>query len=85
MKQLRHFQGISEDFTCKKGIYFSIMATSSSVLKFIANPTVVENVKHPRPIFKIIPKIAKQDDSIGAFSKISKRVYFSEDPRIYIH
>lgn len=61
------------------------MASSSSAPKFIANPLVVENVKHPRPVFKIIPEIAKQDDSIKDFSKISKGVAFAEDPRIYIH
>lgn len=58
---------------------------SSSALKFIENPTVVEVVKRPSPIFKIIPKIAKQDDSIGTFSKIPKGVAYAEDPRIYIH
>lgn len=58
---------------------------SSSALKFIGNPTIVENVKCPRPIFKIIPKIAKQDDFVGAFSKIPKGVVFAEESRIYIH
>lgn len=60
------------------------MASSSFVLEFIANPTVVENIKRPRPFFKIIPKIAKMDDSIGAFSKIPKGVAFAKDPRAYI-
>lgn len=58
---------------------------SSSNLEFIANPTIVENVKCPRPMFKIIPEVAKQDDSIWAFSKIPKGVVFAEDPMIYIH
>lgn len=49
---------------------------SSSASEFIANPTVVEVVKFPRPIFKIIPKIAKQDDSICEFSKIPKGVAY---------
>lgn len=61
------------------------MVASSFVLEFILNPTIVENVKCPRPIFKIIPEIAKKDDSVGAFSKIPKGVAFAEDPRIYIH
>lgn len=61
------------------------MASSSSILEFIENPTIVENVKHPRPIFKIIPKIEKLDDSIGAFSKIMKGVTFAKDRRAYIH
>lgn len=58
------------------------MAYSSSVAEFIANPTMVESIKCPRPVFKIIPKIAKQDDSIRAFSKISKGVAFAKDLRI---
>lgn len=61
------------------------MESSSFVPEFIANPTVVENIKCPRPIFKIIPEISKQDDSVGVFSKIPKRVTFAEDLRIYIH
>lgn len=61
------------------------MTSSSSVPEFIENPTVVENIKCPRPVFKIIPEIIKQDDSIRAFSKISKGVVFAKDPRIYIH
>lgn len=61
------------------------MATSSSIPEFISKPTIVENVKHPRPVFKIIPKIVKQDNSVGAFSKIPKGVAFAENPRIYIH
>lgn len=42
-------------------------------------------VKHPRPIFKIIPEVAKKDDTLGAFSKIPKGVAYAEYPRIYIH
>lgn len=61
------------------------MASSSSVPEFIANPTVVENVKCPRLVFKIIPEIAKEYDSTGEFSKIPKGVAFAEDPIIYIH
>lgn len=45
----------------------------------------MEIVKCPRPIFKIIPEIAKKDDSIGSFLKIPKGVAYAEDPRIYIH
>lgn len=45
----------------------------------------MENVKFYRPIFKIILEFAKQDDSIGDFSKIPKGVAFVEEPRIYIH
>lgn len=51
----------------------------------MANPTIVENIKWPRPIFKIIPKIEKMDDSIGAFFRILKGVAFVEDPMAYIH
>lgn len=58
---------------------------SSSTPEFIANPIVVEVVKHPRPVFKLVPKIAKKDDNIGAFSKIPKEVVYVEDPRMYIH
>lgn len=58
---------------------------SSSTLEFIANPTVVEVVKCPRPVFKIIPEVAKHDDTLGAFSKIPKGVAYTEDPTIYIH
>lgn len=61
------------------------MAFSSSIAEFIANPTVVENIKCHGLVLKIIPKIAKMDDSVGAFSKISKGVAFAEDPRAYIH
>lgn len=61
------------------------MATSSSVTEFIAKPIIIENIKHPRPMFKFILKIAKQDDSVRAFSKIPKGVAFAEDPKIYIH
>lgn len=58
---------------------------SSSILEFIANPTVVEIIKRPRPVFQLVPKIAKKDDNIGAFSQIPKGVAFAEDPRMYIH
>lgn len=58
---------------------------SSSTLEFIANPTMIEVIKCPRPVFKLVPKIAKKDDSIGAFSQIPKGVVYVEDPRLYIH
>lgn len=58
---------------------------SSSTLEFIANPTIVEVVKFPRPIFQLVPEIAKKDDSIGEFSQIPKGVVYAEDPRMYIH
>lgn len=58
---------------------------SSSALEFIANPIVIEVIKPPRPVFKLIPKIAKKDDTLGAFSKIPKGVVYAEDPRMYIH
>lgn len=58
---------------------------SSSAPKFIANPTIVEVVKRPRPVFKIIPEIEKQDDSLGAFSKNPKDVAYAKDHRMYIH
>lgn len=58
---------------------------SSSIPKFISNPTIVENIKLSRPVFKIIPQIAKKDDSIGTFSKIRKGVAYTEEPRICIH
>lgn len=58
---------------------------SSSTPEFIANPIMIEVIKCPRPIFKLIFEIAKKDDSIGAFSKIPKGVVYAEDPRIYIH
>lgn len=58
---------------------------SSSIPKFIANPTVVEVIKRPRPVFQLVPKIAKKDDNVGAFSQIPKGVVFAEDHRIYIH
>lgn len=61
------------------------MASSSSIPEFILNPTIVENIKHPRLRFKIIPEIAKQDDFVVVFSKTPKGVAFAEDPRIYIH
>lgn len=61
------------------------MTSSSSIPEFIENPTVVENIKYPRLVFKKIPKIAKMDDSIGVFSKNLKGVAFAEDPRTYIH
>lgn len=61
------------------------MASSSFVPEFVAKPAIVENIKQPRPIFKIIPKIAELDESIGAFSRIPKGVTFIEDPRAYIH
>lgn len=58
---------------------------SSSVLEFIENPTVIEVIKHPRPVCKLVPEIAKKDDNKGAFSQIPKGVVNAEDPRIYIH
>lgn len=58
---------------------------SSSTPEFIENPTVVEVVKRPRPVFQLGPKIPNQDDSIGAFSQIPKGVVYVEDPRMYIH
>lgn len=58
---------------------------SSSAPEFISNPTVVEVIKYPRPVFQLVPEIAKKDDNIGAFSKIPKGVVFVEDPRMYIH
>lgn len=58
---------------------------SSSVLEFMANPTIVEVIKCPRPVFQLVLEIAKKDDNVGAFSQIPKGVVFAEDPRIYIH
>lgn len=58
---------------------------SSSIPEFIANPTVVEVIKRPRPIFQLVPEIAKKDNNVGAFSQIPKGVVFAEDPRMYIH
>lgn len=58
---------------------------SSSVPEFIENPTIIEVIKCPRPVFKLVPKIDKKDDNIGAFSQIPKGVVYAEDPRIYIH
>lgn len=61
------------------------MASSSFIPEFVENPTVVKNIKRRRPIFKIIPQIAKVDDFVGEFSKIPKGVTFIEGPRAYIH
>lgn len=58
---------------------------SSSTPKFIANPTIVEVIKRPRPVFKLVPEIAKKDDSIGAFYQFPKGVVYAEYPRMYIH
>lgn len=58
---------------------------SFATSEFIANPTMIEVIKRARPIFKLVPKIAKKDDTLGAFSKIPKGVGYVEDPRIYIH
>lgn len=58
---------------------------SSSTPGFIENPTVVEVIKCPRPVFQLVPEIAKKDDNVGAFSQIPKGVVYAEDPRIYIH
>lgn len=58
---------------------------SSSVPEFIANPTIVKVIKRPRPVFQLVPEIAKKDDNVGAFSQIPKGVVFVEDPRMYIH
>lgn len=82
-KAAKDFQGI-QGFSIKRYLSYD-MASSSSIPKLIAKPIIVEIVKRPRPVFKIIPKIAKLDDSIGAFSKISKGVSFTKDPRAYIH
>lgn len=53
---------------------------SSFVPEFIANPIVVEVIKRPRPIFQLVPEIAKKDDNVGTFSQIPKGVVFVERP-----
>lgn len=58
---------------------------STSAIEYIANPTIVEVIKRPRPIFQLVPEIAKKDDTLGAFSQIPKGVVYVEDPRMYIH
>lgn len=58
---------------------------STSTLEYIANPTMVKVIKCPRPVFQLVPKIAKKDDTAGAFSQIPKGVIYAEDPKIYIH
>lgn len=70
-----------------KKIFIKTMASTSSILSlhFIRKLVVVKNFERPRPIFKVIPKIAKFDDSIRAFSKIPNGVAYAEDPRAYIH
>ncbi|GLJ54638.1 hypothetical protein SUGI_1173840 [Cryptomeria japonica] len=58
---------------------------STSAIEYIANPTVVEVIKRPRPVFQLVPEIAKKDDTLGAFSQIPKGVVYAKDPRMYIH
>lgn len=58
---------------------------STSAIEYIANPTIVEVIKRPRPVFQLVPEIAKKDDTLGAFSQIPKGVVYAQDPRMYIH
>lgn len=58
---------------------------STSAVEYIANPIVVKVIKYPRPVFQLVPEVAKKDDNIGAFSQIPKGVVYAKDPRIYIH
>lgn len=58
---------------------------STSTLEYIANPIVFKVIKHPRPMFQLVPEVTKKDDTVGAFSQILKGVVYAEDPRIYIH
>lgn len=56
------------------------MMASTSAIEYIANPTIVEVIKRPRPVLQLVPEIAKKDDTLGAFSQIPKGVVYTEDP-----
>lgn len=57
---------------------------STSAIEYIVNPTIVKVIKRPRPVFQLVPEVAKKDDTLGAFSQSPKGVVYAEDPRIYI-
>lgn len=61
------------------------MASGSSAPTFIANLSIVEVKDRLRPVFKEVPKIAKKEDLVGAFSRVHEGVMYVEDVRAYIH
>lgn len=64
---------------------FFEMASGSLAPTFIANPTIFKVKDRLRSVFKEVPKIAKKEDSVGAFSRVPNDMMCVEDVTTYIH